>query len=123
VIQADGGTRCAAINGSFISLVLAFQGLRKKGIIDSIPVSDFVAAISVGMSGKNVILDLSYDEDSTAAVDMNLVMTGKGRFVEIQGTAEREPFDQDDMNKMMSLAKKGIAEIVSRQKEELPKIF
>jgi len=92
VIQADGGTRCASITGSFISLALALEKICKDGIIKEVPISDYVAAVSVGVIGGRGVLDLNYDEDSAADVDMNVIMTGDGRFIEIQGTAEREPF-------------------------------
>jgi len=123
VLQADGGTRCASICGSFIALILALEKLREARVTDNIPVNDYVAAISVGMQGSRVILDLSYDEDSTAEVDMNIVMTGKERFIEIQGTAEREPFNHKDMQKMIKVAGKGIRSIVKVQKKVLKGII
>ena len=119
VIQADGGTRCASITGSFIALVLALAKLKKDGILSEIPVSDYVAAISVGMIDGKPALDLDYEEDSTAEVDMNIVMTGNGRFIEVQGTAEREPFTKAEMEKLMALAKNGIEELVAIQKKSL----
>jgi len=119
VIQADGGTRCASITGSFISLVLALEKMRKDALIKDIPVSDYVAAVSVGMLGGRPALDLNYDEDSTAEVDMNIIMTGDGRFIEVQGTAEREPFRKEEMNKLLALAGKGIDELVAAQKKVL----
>ncbi|MDD5437277.1 MAG: ribonuclease PH [Candidatus Omnitrophica bacterium] len=119
VIQADGGTRCASITGSFISTILALWKMREEGLIREIPVSDYVAAISVGMLDGGPILDLNYDEDSSAEVDMNIIMTGDGRFVEIQGTAEREPFKKEEMNKLIALAKKGIDELIGAQKKIL----
>lgn len=119
VIQADGGTRCASITGSFISMVIALESMREKGMIEEMPVKDYVAAVSVGMLGGKAALDLDYDEDSTAEVDMNVIMTGKGKYIEIQGTAEREPFDKEDMNKMLALAKDGIEELVALQKKVL----
>ena len=121
VIQADGGTRCASITGSFVSVLLALEKMRKEGAIQEIPVSDYVAAVSVGMLGGHTVLDLDYSEDSTADVDMNIIMTGDGRFVEIQGTAEKEPFKQEDMNKLINLAKKGINELIGAQKKILPR--
>ena len=123
VIQADGGTRCASITGSFVALILALESMRKQKLIDAIPVSDYVAAVSVGMALGHPVLDLDYDEDSTAEVDMNIIMTGSGKFIEVQGTAEREPFSQGDMEKLIALAKKGIAEIVGIQKKALKGIF
>ncbi len=123
VIQADGGTRCASITGSFISLILALEKLRKDGVINNIPVSDYVAAVSVGMIEGKPILDLDYEEDSTAGVDMNIVMTGSGKFVEIQGTAEREPFEKEELDSLILLAKKGIERLVGIQKKALKGIF
>jgi len=119
VIQADGGTRCASITGSFISMAIALESMRGKGMIEEIPIKDYVAAVSVGMLEGKAALDLDYDEDSTAEVDMNVIMTGKGRYIEIQGTAEREPFDREDMNKMLYLAKEGVGDLVALQKKVL----
>jgi ribonuclease PH len=119
VIQADGGTRCASITGSFISLVLALAKLKKDGIIAEVPVSDYVAAVSVGMLDGKPALDLDYEEDSNADVDMNIIMTGDGRFIEVQGTAEREPFSKGDMEKLLALAKGGVEELISIQKKAL----
>ena len=123
VIQADGGTRCASITGSFVSVILALEKMREDGLIKKIPVSEYVAAVSVGMLGGKPILDLDYEEDSAAEVDMNIIMTGNGRFVEIQGTAEREPFRKEDMNKLIALAKKGIDELIGAQKKILKGII
>lgn len=119
VIQADGGTRCASITGSFVSLVLALGEMKKKGLINDIPISDFVAAVSVGMIGGKPVLDLDYEEDSNAEVDMNIIMTGDGRYIEVQGTAEREPFRKEEMDKMLALAKSGINELIAAQKKIL----
>ncbi len=119
VIQADGGTRCASITGSFISLVLALEKMRKDGLFTALPVSDYVAAVSVGIIDSKPMLDLDYSEDSTAEVDMNVIMTGDGRYIEVQGTAEREPFKKEEMDKLLALAEKGIAEIVGMQKKGL----
>lgn len=119
VIQADGGTRCASITGSFISLVLALAKLKKDKIITEVPVSDYVAAVSVGMLDGRPALDLDYEEDSNADVDMNIIMTGDGRFIEVQGTAEREPFTKNDMEKLLALAKGGVEELISIQKRAL----
>ena len=119
VIQADGGTRCASITGSFISLVLALDKMCREGTFKKIPISDYVAAVSVGIVGGEGMLDLDYGEDSTADVDMNIIMTGDGRFIEVQGTAEREPFEQEEMNKLLELGKKGIGELVGMQKKTL----
>ena len=123
VIQADGGTRCASITGSFVSVLLALEKMREEGAIGEIPVSDYVAAVSVGMLEGKPILDLDYSEDSTADVDMNIIMTGDGRFVEIQGTAEKEPFKKEDMNRLIALAKKGIDELIVAQKKALKGII
>lgn len=119
VIQGDGGTRTASITGSFIALCFAFNKLKKSGLINKIPVKDFVAATSVGILGKDLLLDLAYDEDSKADVDMNIVMTGNGEFIEIQGTAEKKPFNKDQMDKLLALARKGIEELISIQKHIL----
>lgn len=119
VIQADGGTRCASISGSFVALALALDKMRKDGLIKNVPLSDHVAAVSVGIINGETVLDLDYDEDSKGEVDMNIVMTGKGKFIEIQGTAEREPFNKGDLDKLTLLAEKGIQEIMSAQKKIL----
>jgi len=116
VLQGDGGTRTASITGSFIALAEALNGLKAKGKISCIPLIDYVAAVSVGMVKGKPMLDLCYSEDSTADVDMNIVMTGSGRFVEVQGTAEGEPFSQLDLNKLLPLAKKGVRQLVTLQK-------
>lgn len=119
VIQADGGTRCASITGSFIALCLALDHLKKQKIFNKIPVDHFIAAISVGMVDGDIRLDLNYEEDSSAEVDMNVVMTDTGKFVEVQATAEREPFSRDDMDNMIELAKKGINDLFEKQKTAL----
>ena len=116
VIQGDGGTRSASITGGFIALVDALSSLKKANVIQKIPVTDYVAAISVGVIGKEAILDLTYEEDSRADVDMNIVMTGKGEFIEIQGTAERNPFNKNQMDALLELAKKGITELIDVQR-------
>jgi len=121
VIQADGGTRTASITGSFIALVDALYKIKKNGLIQGMPVRDYVAATSVGIVGGNLLLDLTYGEDSKAEVDMNVIMTGKGKLVEIQGTAEREPFSKAQMDKLLSLAENGISQLVDVQKECLSK--
>ena len=118
-IQADGGTRCASITGSFVAMELALEGLKKSGILEGMPVFDYVAAVSVGIVDGKPILDLDYDEDSKAEVDMNIVMTGGGRFIEIQGTAEKEPFRKEDLNLLLILGKKGIEDLVKIQKKAL----
>ncbi|QYO65302.1 ribonuclease PH [Leptolyngbya sp. 7M] len=116
VIQADGGTRCASITGGFVALALACQKLVKNGVIKNYPIVSEVAAVSVGMVDGTPILDLAYAEDSTAEVDMNIVCTGAGRFIEIQGTAEREPFTREQMDAMMELAEKGINQLFAVQR-------
>ena len=121
VIQADGGTRCASITGSFIALCDAMNKLKGEGIFSKLPISDFVAAVSVGIMDGKILLDLDYDEDSNAEVDMNVAMTSSGKFIEIQGTAEKEPFDGKTMNKMINVARKGIAELIAIQKKVLGK--
>lgn len=117
VIQADGGTRCASITGAFAAFCLALKNLKKQKMIDSIPINDFVAAISVGIVGGKKILDLDYSEDSKAEVDMNIVKTASGKFVEIQGTAESDPFDDKQLASMLTLAEKGIQELIAMQKK------
>jgi ribonuclease PH len=117
VIQGDGGTRTASITGSFVALVDALQKLKKEGKIDRIPIQEYIAATSVGILNDNMILDLCYEEDSKAEVDMNVIMTGKGEFIEVQGTAERKPFSKEKMDGMMDLAKKGIEELFSIQRK------
>lgn len=117
VIQADGGTRTASITGAFVALVDLFKNMREQGLIKKIPITDFVSAISVGIVQKQVLLDLEYEEDSQADVDMNFVMTGSGLFIEVQGTAEHVPFNKAELDEMTFLAKKGIDRIIARQKE------
>jgi len=119
VIQADGGTRTASITGSFIALVFALDKLKKQGTTGNIPVKDFVAATSVGILNGQLLLDLNYEEDSQADVDMNIVMTGGGEFIEIQGTSERKTFNKEQMDSLLATAKKGIMELVSIQKSSL----
>ena len=116
-MQADGGTRTASITGSFVALCLALQKLQQSGTLDSWPVRDYVAAISVGIVDGEKILDLEYIEDSQADVDMNVVMTGSGEFIEIQGTAEGNPFDRQELDELLALAEKGIEELIVLQKQ------
>jgi ribonuclease PH len=122
VLQGDGGTRTAAITGGFIALYDALNKLKKDGLLEKIPLKDYIGAISVGISQGKPLLDLTYAEDSKADVDMNVVMTGEGKFVEIQGTAEAEPFSRAQMDALLALAKKGISEIIDLEKELLGKI-
>lgn len=117
VLQADGGTRTAAITGAYVALALAVDKLLKSGKISTNVITNEVAAISVGMVGNTALLDLKYDEDSTAEVDMNVVCTGDGRFIEVQGTAERQAFSREQMDGLLLLAEKGIQMLVSVQKE------
>ncbi len=119
VLQADGGTRTAAITGSFVALYLAFKKLKEKGIIETIPVKDFVAAISVGIVNAIPVLDLEFVEDSQADVDMNVVMTGNGDFIEIQGTAEGCVFNRAELDQLLELAGKGIRELIALEKNIL----
>jgi len=119
VIEADGGTRTASITGAYVALCLALERVRKEGLLSTLPVNDYLAAISVGIVGGQNLLDLCYSEDSTADVDMNVVMTGSGRLVEIQGTAEGEPFSWNRLEAMAGLARKGVGELVDAQKKVL----
>jgi ribonuclease PH len=121
VLQADGGTRCASITGAMVALADAVAGLKAKGLIAREPLRDFVAAVSVGIVGDVALLDLDYSEDSACETDMNVVMTGAGRFVEVQGTAEGAPFTRSQMNELMDLASGGIAQLVRLQREALQK--
>jgi ribonuclease PH len=117
VIQADGGTRTASITGSFVALALALKKYQEAGIIDEMPLKDYLAAVSVGIVDGEKLLDLDYLEDSRAEVDMNVVMTGSGEFVEIQGTAEGKTFSRQDLDDLLALAQKGIEELMVLQKD------
>ncbi len=119
VLQADGGTRTASITGAYVAIELAIQKLFEKGSLKENPIRDSVAAVSVGMVEGRPLLDLNYLEDKDAAVDMNVVMTGSGRFIELQGSGEESTFSQKDMNAMLKLAKKGIRELLVAQKKYL----
>lgn len=136
VIQADGGTRTASITGGFVALTDCLLKMRRDGLVNPVreavskskvfsngvkklPLRDFVAATSVGIVDGNLLLDLAYNEDSKAEVDMNVIMTGEGKFIEVQGTAEREPFTATQMRDLLNLAKKGISELIAMQKEVL----
>ena len=116
VIQGDGGTRTAAITGCFVALAEAVEKLMTKGTIRRQPLKDYVAAISVGLLRGKPVLDLEYEQDSNADVDMNIVMTGSGRLVEVQGTAEKAPFDEKQLIALLQLAKSGIAKLIAHQK-------
>ncbi|HVO24422.1 MAG TPA: ribonuclease PH [Candidatus Margulisiibacteriota bacterium] len=119
VIEADGGTRTASITGAYVALALALRRLRTAGRIAAEPLTGSVAAVSVGLVGGQALLDLCYDEDSRADVDMNFVMTGKGQFIEVQGTAEAKPFTKVQLVRLSDLAWKGIKELTGRQREAL----
>lgn len=119
VLQADGGTRTASITGAYVALADAIQFLLQKGSLKESPLQDSLAAVSVGKVDGVPILDLAYPEDSRAEVDMNVVMTGAGKFVEIQGTAEEVPFDRSELDRFLALAEKGIRELMNEQKAAL----
>ena len=119
VLQADGGTRTASITGAYVALVLACRRLVKENRLQSLPVSGEVAAVSVGIVGGVPLLDLKYDEDSRASVDMNVVCTGDGRFIEVQGTAEGEPFSREEMESMLALARTGLDTLFAAQRAAL----
>ncbi len=119
VIQADGGTRTASVTGAFVAMHDAVGTLLQRGVLTQWPIRDFVAATSVGLFGGVAILDLDYAEDSDCETDMNVVMTGSGGFVEVQGTAEGEPFSAAQMDALLALAKRGIAELIAKQKAAL----
>jgi len=116
VIQADGGTRTASITGAYVALVLALQQLRERDVLRTMPVSDFVAATSVGIVDGEPMLDLAYTEDSQADVDMNVVKTGGGLYIELQGTAEALPFGREALNRLLDLADTGIRQLIALQR-------
>jgi len=119
VIQADGGTRTASITGAFLAVASAVSRLMDRKLLSYSPLVDYVAAVSVGIVGGEACLDLDYAEDSKAEVDMNLVMTGRGQFVEVQGTAEKIPFSSEQLQELISLGQQGIRQLVSLQKSAL----
>ena len=121
VLQADGGTRTASITGSFIALVDAMKSMKAGGTIDEIPLKDYVAEVSVGIVDGSMALELDYAEDVRAEVDMNIVMTGSGKFIEVQGTAEGAPFGAKELDGLIGLAQKGIKKIIAEQKKALGK--
>ena len=123
VLQADGGTRTASITGAYVALALALETLRKRDILKTMPLSDYVAATSVGIVGGEALLDLAYDDDSRAEVDMNIVKTGDGRFIEIQGTAEALPFGRDALTTLLDLADGGIRQLVDKQRAIVGHLF
>lgn len=119
VIQADGGTRTTSISGAYVAMVLALQKLVDQEQLAQLPVTDFLASVSVGIVRDQVLLDLNYEEDFKAKVDMNVVMTGSGKFVEVQGTGEEAPFSRQELNDMLAYAELGIHQIIAKQKEVL----
>jgi len=119
VIQADGGTRTASVTGAFVALALAFERMVGGGILRAVPVVDSIAAISVGIVDDELLLDLAYDEDSRAQVDMNVVMTGSGRFVEVQATAEGRPYTNQELHRLLDLAASGIRKLTEVQQDLL----
>ncbi len=123
VIQADGGTRTAAITGAFVALGLALTKLVEAGTLTSAPLRDFVAATSVGVVDGEIMLDLTYEEDSRAEVDMNFVMTGSKKIVEIQATAEQRPFDEEQLRRMMELARRGVETLITKQQSVLSNLM
>ena len=123
VIQADGGTRTASITGGFVALVLAFEKLRQQAAISRVPITDYVAATSVGVIDGTPMLDLAYQEDSRAEVDMNVVKTSDGRYIELQGTAETKPFDRAGLDALLALADQGIRQLIEKQREVVGKIL
>jgi len=123
VIQADGGTRTASITGGFVALVLALERLRQQTVLPRVPVTDYVAATSVGVVSATPMLDLAYDEDSRADVDMNVVKTSDGRFIEVQGTAEGQPYERATLDGLLALADRGIAALIEKQREIVGKIL
>ncbi|HXV60366.1 MAG TPA: ribonuclease PH [Vicinamibacteria bacterium] len=122
VLQADGGTRTASISGAFVALALVLKAAVRDGAMAALPIRDYVAATSVGVVERNILLDLNYREDARAEVDMNIVMTGQGNLIEVQGTAESSPFSRDVLLQMVKLAAEGVDEIVARQREVLGKL-
>jgi ribonuclease PH len=116
VIQADGGTRTASITGAFVALALALETLRSRDVLRTIPLIDSVAAISVGIVDGEALLDLAYEDDSRAEVDMNIVKTGDGRFIEVQGTAEGQPFNREALDSLLALADEGIRQLADKQR-------
>ncbi|MDT7542387.1 MAG: ribonuclease [Acidobacteriota bacterium] len=119
VLQADGGTRTASITGAYVAVALACQRLQRKGVITKSPIKDQIAAVSVGIVEGVALLDLKYDEDSRAGVDMNVVCTGDGRFVEVQGTAEGEAFTREEMDALLALASLGLSQLFTAQREAI----
>lgn len=123
VIQADGGTRTASITGAFVAMVLALEKVVKNGSLPKLPIIDWLSAVSVGKVEDSLLLDLCYEEDSRAIVDMNIIMTGKGNFVELQGTAEGYPFDRQELDGMLELGQLGVTDLIKLQQEILGKSY
>ncbi|MEK3731449.1 MULTISPECIES: ribonuclease PH [Paenibacillus] len=119
VIQADGGTRTTSITGAFVALAIAVNKIVEQHKLPVFPITDYLASVSVGIAGGEALLDLNYEEDSKAKVDMNLVMTGSGNFVEVQGTGEESPFTREELDQILELGDKGIRELIRRQQEAL----
>lgn len=119
VLQADGGTRTTSITGAFIAMAIAINKIVQKHNLPVFPITDYLASLSVGIVGEELLLDLNYEEDSKAKVDMNVVMTGQGQFVEVQGTGEEKPFSRDELDSMLKLAEQGIYEMIKQQQEVL----
>ncbi|REK75896.1 ribonuclease PH [Paenibacillus paeoniae] len=122
VIQADGGTRTTSITGAFVALALAVHHISKTVSFNKYPIRDFLASVSVGVIQERALLDLNYEEDSKAKVDMNVVMTGQGKFVEVQGTGEDAPFSREELNELLALGEAGIAELIEKQREVLGEV-
>ena len=119
VLQADGGTRTASVTGAFVALYIALKKMFSEGLIEKMPIKEFVAAVSCGIKDGKILLDLDYEEDSSTDTDSNFVLTESGKIVEIQGTAEKVPFTQEEFFNLLSLAKKGVSKLISKQKEAL----
>ena len=119
VIQADGGTRTTSITGAFVAMAFAVNKIAEQHKLAVFPITDYLASISVGVAGGQALLDLNYEEDSKAKVDMNLVMTGSGKFVEVQGTGEDSPFSREELDQILVLGEKGVRELIVRQQEAL----
>src|SRR5699024_10505357 len=123
VIQADGGTRTASITGAFVALVDALNYLVKEGKLETIPLKNYVAAVSVGVVNEECLLDLCYQEDSNAKIDMNVIMTDAGEYVEVQGTGEESPFTKEELSILLQLGEKGVMKLIQKQKEVFGNIF
>lgn len=123
VVEADGGTRCAAVSGGYLALHLAFKRAVDNGALRALPINDSVAAVSVGVVGGMPVVDLEYEEDCTAQVDMNVVMTGKGRLIEVQATAESEPFERSVLDQLLDLAQLGIGRITEAQMDVVGRAY